>query len=425
MHKRSGSVVHRRGKWHARVRYVDPVTNQQRELSKACESKQAARQQKDQWLLELDGAGADALQKSRGTFADFAEWFKRTYLVEATYTPDGQKEHGLRSLRTAEINYRTVTTHFGSRQIREIRHSDLRAFRLQRLQTPTRNRTKRSLATVNREMAMARRMFRVARKEGWITRDPFDEGDSLISLARPRTRTHPDASRGGSPPRRLRTSGQKAHPSARHRCSRHGLPARRVVETRVVGRRPRARHDHHPRLQLENDARTDRRRHTPAPRRVAHPSHEEVAYDRSRIRDVRQRVVLREASAGPARAVRPVWRTFGFTTSATQRRRDSRRRCPSATSGNYSAIANHGLRGATRTPTTRRSLEPSRSFMRSLPTRRRSRHEKDASTTRSQTPPEANTSRSLHQAARHPAENARRRSRPRAAAHLPPPLFAR
>jgi integrase len=37
-------------------------------------------------------------------------------------------------------------------------------------------------------MAMARRMFRVARKEGWVIRDPFDEGDSLISLARERER---------------------------------------------------------------------------------------------------------------------------------------------------------------------------------------------------------------------------------------------
>jgi integrase len=184
----SGTVLFRRGRWYARVRYFDVATGRDRDLTKACESKAAARQQKEACLRELEDAGADAVQKGRATFADFAAWFKQTYLVEATYTPDGQKEHGLRSLRTAEINFRTVTTHFGTRRIREIRHSDLRAFRLQRLQTPTRNKTKRSLATVNREMAMARRMFRIARKEGWITRDPFDEGDSLISLARERER---------------------------------------------------------------------------------------------------------------------------------------------------------------------------------------------------------------------------------------------
>jgi integrase len=211
MTTRSGSIAFRRGSWYARLIYTDPTTGQRRDISKACESKAAARQQKDAWLREFDDGGAESLLRSRATFAEFAEWFKATYLVEASYTPDGQKEHGLRSLRSAEINFRTVTTHFGSRRIREIRHSDLRAFRLQRLNTPTRNGTKRSLATVNREMAMARRMFRVARKEAWIARDPFDEGDSLISLARERERE------------RILTRAEEerllaacAHPSRRH-----------------------------------------------------------------------------------------------------------------------------------------------------------------------------------------------------------------
>lgn len=182
------TVIKRRGSWYARVRYLDPSTGRPRELTKACESKGAARAQNDQWLRELDESGAEALQKNRASFAEFAAWFKDAYLVAATYTADGQKEHGLRSLRTAEIHFRVITAYFGSRRMRDIRHSDLRVFRLTRLQTPTRDGRKRTLATVNREMAMARRMFRVARKEGWIARDPFDEGDSLISLSRERER---------------------------------------------------------------------------------------------------------------------------------------------------------------------------------------------------------------------------------------------
>jgi integrase len=186
--KRSGSIIHRRGSWYARVRYTDPVTGQTRDLSKAFPTKAAARQQKDVWLREPDEAGLDAVRKSRATFADFGAWFKAHYLVPPTYTADGQKVHGLRSLRSADLHFRTAMAHFGSRALREIRHSDLRTFRLHRLQTPTRLGRTRTLATVNREMAMARRMFRVARKEGWITRDPFEEGDSLISLARERER---------------------------------------------------------------------------------------------------------------------------------------------------------------------------------------------------------------------------------------------
>jgi len=182
------TAIKRRGSWYARVRYVDPSTGRTRELTKACDSKGAARAQNDKWLRELDEIGAEALQKNRATFAEFAAWFKDAYLVAATYTADGQKEHGLRSLRTAEIHFSVITAHFEDRRVRDIRHADLRAFRLARLQTPTRAGRKRTLATVNREMAMARRMFRVARKEGWIARDPFDEGDSLISLSRERER---------------------------------------------------------------------------------------------------------------------------------------------------------------------------------------------------------------------------------------------
>src|SRR5207237_194014 len=102
MSTRSGSITFRRGSWYARLIYIDPATGQRRDLWKACESKVAARQQKDAWLREIDDSGAESLLKSRATFAEFAEWFKATYLVAATYTPDGQKEHGLRSLRTAE-----------------------------------------------------------------------------------------------------------------------------------------------------------------------------------------------------------------------------------------------------------------------------------------------------------------------------------
>lgn len=182
-----GTVLQKRGNWLARVRFTD-AAGQTRELSKAFASKSAARQQKDAWLRELDDTGFDALQKSRATFTEFAAWFKTVYLVPPVYTADGHKVEGLRSLRSAELHFRTVVNHFGSRALRDIRHADLRSFRLVRLQTPTRAGKGRTLATVNREMSMARRMFRVARKEGWITRDPFEEGDSLISLAREKER---------------------------------------------------------------------------------------------------------------------------------------------------------------------------------------------------------------------------------------------
>src|ERR1700756_3573312 len=136
--KTSASVIQRRGSWCARVRFIDTSTGQLREISKAFTSKSAARQQKDAWLRELDESGSQSLQKSRTTFAEFASWFRENYLVPAVYSADGQKVHGLRSLRSAVLHFRVVTAHFGKHVLRDIRHADLRAFRLQRLQTPKR-----------------------------------------------------------------------------------------------------------------------------------------------------------------------------------------------------------------------------------------------------------------------------------------------
>jgi integrase len=109
------------------------------------------------------------------------------------------------------LQFRIVVEHFGTRALREIRHSELRSFRLKRLQTPTRLGGGRTLATVNREMSMARRMFRIARKEGWITRDPFEEGDALISLSRERERE-----RILTREEETRLLTACAHPSRRH-----------------------------------------------------------------------------------------------------------------------------------------------------------------------------------------------------------------
>ncbi|CAN5889986.1 hypothetical protein BH18ACI4_BH18ACI4_16460 [soil metagenome] len=41
----------------------------------------------------------------------------------------------------------------------------------------------RSIATVNRELALLRRMFNVAQREGWIAHNPFAMGEPLVSIA--------------------------------------------------------------------------------------------------------------------------------------------------------------------------------------------------------------------------------------------------
>ena len=51
-----------------------------------------------------------------------------------------------------------------------------------RLNTPTRHAKQRSIATVNRELSVLRRILNIASRNDWITKNPFESGASLISI---------------------------------------------------------------------------------------------------------------------------------------------------------------------------------------------------------------------------------------------------
>ncbi len=89
----------------------------------------------------------------------------------------------MRSLGTAKGQLTVLRDHFGTCRLRSITHGDVRQFRSARLAQKTRTKGQRTIASVNRELSMLRRMLNVAQREGWILRSPFAAGDSLISLA--------------------------------------------------------------------------------------------------------------------------------------------------------------------------------------------------------------------------------------------------
>jgi integrase len=136
--------------------------------------------------LRKDAIGAS---DSR-TFTDLADVFKERYLVEPTYV-DGRKTAGMRSHHTALYHLAPLESFFGPRRLTRITHNDLEDYKALRLKTPTQSNKQRKIASVNREMALLRRMLKRAVGMRWLDRSPFDDGDSLISMADevPRTRT--------------------------------------------------------------------------------------------------------------------------------------------------------------------------------------------------------------------------------------------
>jgi integrase len=206
--ERSGSTFKRgKGKkitWWARLTFIDEVTGKRKDLQRRAESKAHAEELREQLVKEYDNGGQAALESERMTFAELCDYYKAHYLVEAQYH-EGRKIAGLRSLATQEGILETLREHFGNKRLRLLTYSDLRGFRAERLKTPTRgdvarHRAKleqdpkaefcstRSIASVNRELALLRRMLNVAVREGWLTRNPFTAGETLISLADERKR---------------------------------------------------------------------------------------------------------------------------------------------------------------------------------------------------------------------------------------------
>jgi len=189
---KSGSTRTRNGRVYARVTYLD-ANGKRRFKEKPAVSRTHAKELIKDMLRDLDGYGPQLLDNDQKTFAELADFYEETYLVEPTYVGD-RKVAGLRSAYDFRLRLRVLREFFGQRKLRSITHGDLERFKTARLKVPVisgRNTRKtkskgkpkerqRSIATVNRELSLLRRVFNVAVRNGWIVRNPFDAGDSLI-----------------------------------------------------------------------------------------------------------------------------------------------------------------------------------------------------------------------------------------------------
>lgn len=175
-------------RWFARTSYRDE-TGKYHNVKKVAKSRSHAKEVLKQLLRELDDHGGKSVASARMTFGELADYYDKTYLIEAQYVGD-RKVAGLRSCYDGKFRLEILRGYFGIRRLREITHSDLEKFRIARLGTKTKHDKQRSIATVNRELGLLRRVLNVAVANGWIHRSPFTMGKSLISIGdeKPRER---------------------------------------------------------------------------------------------------------------------------------------------------------------------------------------------------------------------------------------------
>lgn len=199
-HKTGGAIFRRKRKgkkiikiWYARIQFWDDDGKRKQVVRKpAYNSEGSAREKARELLAEFD-TNRKAFDSPEMIFDELAAHYKATYLVDPEYR-DGRKIAGLRSKYDFEHRLKPLRDFFGKKKLRSLTHGDLQQYKTQRLKTPViagRNTRKtkeegkpksrpRSIATVHRELSFMRRILNVAMANGWILRNPFTQGESLI-----------------------------------------------------------------------------------------------------------------------------------------------------------------------------------------------------------------------------------------------------
>ena len=185
-----GSIRERNGKLFARIQYIGE-DGKRRDKERPAENRKHARELISEMRRELKQHGEPVLDAHKMTFTELSERYSKLRLIPAVIV-NGKKVAGLRSLGPPKAAMSILVSHFGRKQVRTIKHSDVEEYKLERIQTPVRCGTDeddnpiyrpRSIAAVNRELELLRAVLRFAQREGWIVRSPFEMGLPLISKA--------------------------------------------------------------------------------------------------------------------------------------------------------------------------------------------------------------------------------------------------
>lgn len=176
--ERKGYTYQEEGRWYARLTHTDE-RGKRRNIKRRAETKTHAKEILKQLQREIEDHGGQSLDSAQIIFKELADYYEKTYLIPPEYV-GGRKVTGLRAWNKFRPLLSVLREHFGNRRIRTITFGDLDRFRATRLKTPTKKGTQRAIATVNRELSLLRRVFHVALRNGWIIKNPFETGDSLI-----------------------------------------------------------------------------------------------------------------------------------------------------------------------------------------------------------------------------------------------------
>lgn len=169
--------------WYARIVRVDG-NGKRMQYTKKAESKSHARRLYDELADTFEDRQEKGIEGDKMSFRQLADLYRETKLIAAQYHGTGdnrRKIAGVRSLKPVLTYLEVLRTHFGAKLIRSLTQSDLEKFKLIRLKTNTIHGKERSIADVNRTLALMRQILNFAVQNKWLKESPF--GANLISTA--------------------------------------------------------------------------------------------------------------------------------------------------------------------------------------------------------------------------------------------------
>jgi integrase len=172
--------------WIARTQVTDEQ-GRRRNVKRRAKSKTEAETRLKSLLRQIDDEGSKVVDLNLLTFNYLADYYEKRYLHEAVYI-GGQKVSGLRDVSRPRQLLNHFRTFFGRMKLREITYGDLVCYRDRRFKALTQYKRQRTVASWNREAAVLRRVFNIARQQGWIHKNPFHCGDALIIVSAERRR---------------------------------------------------------------------------------------------------------------------------------------------------------------------------------------------------------------------------------------------
>jgi integrase len=141
---------------------------------------------------ELRGAREEKTNPKQKTFLDLTAYFRREYLVAAKIVAGRIIEGYRQDLKKLSNQIDDFENFFGAIPLGELSYERIRQYKIAVSLAPQKNTYKNEppkAATVNRKLAMLKRIVKVGVQLGWITVNPFLAGKPLVETRAENTRS--------------------------------------------------------------------------------------------------------------------------------------------------------------------------------------------------------------------------------------------